>query len=325
MSDEKHFDPARRPAAGGGDSRTPPSEETPATQALEAAIGAAAEAQIERAEHPDGDPDGGDRLPAVTDRGSAEVGPALPREPAPYESRFRVGLGILIGIALGAIVAVVLVVGRGGGSGDGIGDTSWSQWRPSDTGDKGAQQIADHVAPSYKQENGDQLVAVTGGPLRVADLPVRIALSTGTQAQIVQGNSVLYTLCGLGQRCAIKRGKPSTARFLLLRREALELALYTFRYLDGVDNVVVLLPPRPGAKPQNALFFQRDQVSSELDTPLRVTLAAPPPAVAALRDSQGETTTIERLTDPSLFRYSLQQGQDASAFLVLSPLTAAGQ
>jgi hypothetical protein len=324
MSDERHFDPARRPAAGGG-ARPAPSGETPATQALEAAIAAAAEAQAEAAEHPDGADDGGDRLPAVTEHSSAEVGPALEHEPAPYESRFRVGLGILIGIALGAILAIVLVLGGRGPSGGGIGDTSWSQWRPSDSGDKGAQQIADHVAPSYKQENGDQLVAVTGGPLRVADLPVRIALSTGSQAQIVQGDSVLYTLCGLGQRCAIKSGKPSTARFLLLRREALELALYTFRYIDGVDNVVVLLPPRRGAKPENALFFQRDQFSSVLDTPLRVTLTTPPPVVAALRDSQAETTTIERLTDPSLFRYALQQGQDASAFLVLSPLTAAGK
>ena len=37
----------------------------------------------------------------------------------------------------------------------------------------------------------------------------------------------------------------SEARHALLRREALELALYTFKYVDGVDSVSVFLPPRP--------------------------------------------------------------------------------
>ena len=55
----------------------------------------------------------------------------------------------------------------------------------------------------------------------------------------------MYTLNGLGPKGSVRGGKPSEARHLLLRREALELALYTFRYVKNVDLVVALLPPKP--------------------------------------------------------------------------------
>ena len=59
------------------------------------------------------------------------------------------------------------------------------------------------------------------------------------------GTTAVYNLCGLGTSCAIAAGTPSLAGELLLRREALELALYTFRYIHGVDSVVAILPPVP--------------------------------------------------------------------------------
>ncbi len=45
--------------------------------------------------------------------------------------------------------------------------------------------------------------------------------------------------------CSIKEGKPSNERGLLVTREALELALYTFRYVSGVERVIVTMPPPP--------------------------------------------------------------------------------
>ena len=60
------------------------------------------------------------------------------------------------------------------------------------------------------------------------------------------GNSVMYNLCGVGQKCSIAEGKPSQERARLLRREALELALYTFKYVDDVDSVIALLPVNLG-------------------------------------------------------------------------------
>ena len=60
----------------------------------------------------------------------------------------------------------------------------------------------------------------------------------------LSGNTIAYNLCGIGgKNCAIGVGQPSTDRLLLLRREALELALYTFKYIGGTQNVVAILPP----------------------------------------------------------------------------------
>jgi hypothetical protein len=236
-----------------------------------------------------------------------------------HAPRFRLILGALIGVAIGAIGAtLVLVSGQGPSTRSG----GWSQWKPSTSslGD-GAQQIADHVAPTYRQQGGDQLVGVTGGPLKVAaspdPLPAKIAVASQDAAKIgiVRGKTAMYNLCGLGARCSINRGKPSRQRFLLLNREALELALYSFHYLD-VDNVVALLPPAPGQRPQNAVFFQRGEFKKVLDHPIDQVLPSPPPSLNGLTDSpQGQL--INRVTAPSVYCFSFQQAQDLSAFLVL--------
>ncbi len=80
----------------------------------------------------------------------------------------------------------------------------------------------------------------TGQRLQVAVRPS----PTSSQVSLLSGNTIAYNLCGIGgKNCAIGVGKPSTNRLLLLRREALELALYTFRYIGGTQNVVAILPP----------------------------------------------------------------------------------
>jgi uncharacterized membrane protein YgcG len=236
-----------------------------------------------------------------------------------HAPRFRLILGALIGVAIGAIGATLVLVS---GQGPSTTTSGWSQWRPSTTSlNDGAQQIADHVAPTYRQQGGDQLVGVTGGPLKVAaspdPLPAKIAVATqdATKIGIIRGQTAMYSLCGLGARCSINRGRPSVQRFLLLRREALELALYSFRYLN-VDNVVALLPPAPGQRPQNAVFFQRSEFKKVLDHPIEQVLPSPPPSLNGLTDSpQGQL--INRVTSPSVYCFSFQQAQDLSAFLVL--------
>jgi len=276
-------------------------------------------------------PDEHELLPARTEP-SAEVeraqrggplGPPLP--PSKHAPRFRMLTGGLVGVAVGALAAAAVLV-AGGGPKAGL---PWSPWKPSNSGvSKGADQIARHVGPSYRLPSGDQLVLVTGGPLKVAalDLPVRIAVegSSGSpDAQVVNGKTAMYVLCGLGSRCSIDKGKPSSQRFLLLRREALELALYSFHYLNGVENVVALLPPAPGQRPRNAVFFRRRDLAPALDHPLAATLPSPPPTLNALPSSP-EATLIAQLTDRNLFQYSFQQGQDLGAFLVLNRLAASG-
>ena len=74
---------------------------------------------------------------------------------------------------------------------------------------------------------------------------------SSSAVSLLNGNTIAYNLCGIGgKNCAIGIGTPSSARLLLLRREALELALYTFKYVHGVENVVAILPPGPlGSRP----------------------------------------------------------------------------
>ena len=251
----------------------------------------------------------------------------------PAAGRFRLISAVL---AVVGVLALIFAGGIASNKSSVVQSSAWSAWAPStDTADA-AQQIADHVGPQYKNTDGKQLVAVTGGPLKVADLPVRIAIrgaNGGDNVEIVQGSGVLYTLCGLGQHCSIATGKPSTQRMLLLRREALELALYTFKYVADTDNVVVLMPPRPGERnialptgkatttgnQGTALLFQKKDYQAQLDQSLTATLPDQVPTIAQM-PSAPEASEVETLTNEAMFLVSIVQGQDASAYLVLDPL-----
>jgi hypothetical protein len=255
------------------------------------------------------------------------------RETTPYASRFQLILGALLGIAAVAIVSALLV----GTGPKAKPDPHWSGWKPT-TKDRSdaSQEIANHVAPSYRLDEGGQLVAVTGGDLKAAaDIPARLALADPSNGNIsvLNGKGSLYVLCGLGPKCGIDQGTPSPQRHLLLRREALELALYTFRYVKNTDYVVALLPPTKAMKAMkatkttkatkatkaisNAVFFTRDDLRQQLDLPLTRTLPSPPPTSDGLNPT--EISTLESLTDNRMFQFKFEQGQDATVFLVLQP------
>jgi hypothetical protein len=127
---------------------------------------------------------------------------------------------------------------------------------------------------------------------------------------------------------------------LLLRREALELALYTFRYISGVTNVVAILPPGHTvqtstltAKPPPAsstatnnkplsiaLLFLRDELQPWLAQPVVNTLPEQfPPAVDQMR-SAPEAGLVEQITARGLFSQHLVTAQDGSTLIVLDPL-----
>jgi hypothetical protein len=262
-------------------------------------------------------------LPARRFGGGALGSPLLAKAPPPHQSRFQFILGGLIAIGVAALVAVAAIIAQPPATR--LAGPSWSPWHPVQGGKDGASQIAAHVGPQYKLPNKKQLVAVTGGPLEVAGLPLTVALrrsaSEGGAIQLIDGNGVLYRLCGLGAKCSISYGKPSRERHLLLRREALELALYSFRYLAGVDDVAVFMPPAPGKDPSQALFFRRKDVAPQLDRPLRNTLPPPAPSVDNVLRSP-DAGFVNRLTTATLFRFSLTQAnQDNRAFLVLDPFS----
>jgi hypothetical protein len=237
----------------------------------------------------------------------------------PYQSRFQLLFGVLLGVAMAAIVATVVVVAGGRKEAD-PGAVHWASWHPTASdGLAAVNQIADHVGQRYTLPSGNQLVGVRGGSLELAGLPVTIALQQAGNVKILDQKGVLFNLCGLGPNCSIKEGKPTVARSLVLRREALELSLYTFRYIKNVDQVVVILPPRKGQKPSYAMFFRRGDVGASLDRPLAATLPGNPPVPPDV--SKAQQLFIDHLTSANLFSFTPQEGGDAHVYLVLSPPT----
>lgn len=244
-----------------------------------------------------------------------------PQEPAadelpPYQARFQLLFGVLLGVAMAAVVATVLVLASGRKVDD-PGAATWAPWHPTASdGLAAVNQIAAHVGARYTLPSGDQLVAVRGGPLELAQLPVTVAIQNQGRYKVLDEKGVLYNLCGLGANCSIKQGKPTVARSLVLRRESLELALYTFRYVKNVDQVVAILPPKPGTKPSFAMFFRRGDVKPSLVRPLAATLPGAPPVPPKV--SKFQQAFISQLTDKNLFSFEPQEGADAHVYLVLS-------
>jgi hypothetical protein len=146
---------------------------------------------------------------------------------------------------------------------------------------------------------------------------------SGHEPARLEGNSVLYQMCGGGTSCSIKEGKPSTERALLLSREALELALYTFRYVGGVDQVIVTIPPAPKAKTptKHALMFRSEDVSEELGRPLSDTLSVETPRVSQMNRSI-DAPLVKQLTNTRLYDYIAEAAPQGGAVMLLSPPTS---
>jgi hypothetical protein len=186
----------------------------------------------------------------------------------------------------------------------------WSSWRPAATA-LSAQvlEIADHVGSAYRLPSGDQLTAVkVGGPssgkgVRAILIPNKPSPQTLADFERYdKDKSVIFVLCGAGTNCKIDEGTPSQARGTVIRREALELALYTFEYAKPIDNVLVFVPPGPKEKTlTSTLFFRRSDLSSHLSKPLRTTLPHKAPLPGKI--APAEQATVDALTGSSLYRY----------------------
>jgi len=246
-----------------------------------------------------------------------------------YRNRFA-GFYVALAIVAGAGVGALLVLVNRGSPAPA---PAWSAWQPTGTVDQRAAQIAEHVSRQYRLPSGNALVAVTyqGPPVGTLDGvtpgPVRaIAVrpdTTGGRADASDittydaRNTIQYELCGLGKNCAITE-KPSDARGQLLRREALELALYSFRYFDGVESTLVLLPRRADGNGATAIFLTKNDVRRELSQPLDQTLTAPlTPGVGEI--AADEQAVINRTVGPRLYEYGWLQAQDGTLVMVLTP------
>jgi hypothetical protein len=274
----------------------------------------------------------------------------------PHSHKFLIATVLLVALAVVAVVVAIAVASSGSNS---ITSASWSDWKPSDDGALGAREIADHVAPFYRISGVDQLAVVTvtninssaasssaassGATASTGGNGLQVAVRTdpsSSSVSVLSGNTIAYNLCGIGgQNCAIGVGKASSARLLLLRREALELALYTFKYISSTDNVVAMLPPghqaqtsRLTPKPPSsnasaaptpvtiALLFLHQELKPWLDQPLSNTLPEQFPPLVGQMTAAPEAPLVDQLTARGLFSERLVQAQDGSNLIVLNPL-----
>jgi hypothetical protein len=254
-----------------------------------------------------------------------------------YRTRFAaiyLALAAVAGVGIGAFLVLEARPDAGPAQ-------QWSAWAPDGSETAKVRQIADHVSKHYRVGSNQLAVALAGPPrvtsaegeaIQVPISAVAVLPNTATGQQeegdvdIVDTSKTLQvSLCGLGEACSIPFGEPSEARHALLRREALELALYTFHYVKGIDSIVVLLPPalpaeQGGDLTSTAVYLDRGNVSRELGRPLTRTLGATIPAVGEMPDA--ELATVNRVTLPRTYTYAFRQAQDGSAVMLLSPVVA---
>jgi hypothetical protein len=272
--------------------------------------------------------DGGAEARADAELEAAARPPAAdePPGPAPFRGRFGFIWGALAGTAICAVALTGVLAGNMGSDGPPLAE-NWSSWKP-DTSRMvdGAHDIAEHVAREYKLDSGDQLVSVGSSSIQLSGEPLGVAVRPrGEELQMLKGDGLLYVLSGLGPGGAVSGGKATKPRGRLLMREAAELALYSFRYLDDVTMVAVLLPPPAGTTSTTgttdpdalrAIFYRPGDLLDKLQVPLQQTLPAKVPTPKSM--TKAEASDIDSLTLNNLFLAKIQPLQSDLNYLVLT-------
>jgi hypothetical protein len=278
------------------------------------------------------------RTPPALSRGAQD----LPRLDHPHAPRFRVVTAVLVGVAVAAIAVAVVLASRGSNHVALTSPSNWSSWRPDSSSGSGVSEIAQHVSPYYRVSAAQQLDTISPIALSQASAAgtttgkgLIVAInqsSSGRGLGLLNGKTIAYNVCGLGAKDCELAGAASINRMLLLRREALELALYTFTYIGGSQNVVVVLPPghtvtAGGSDTKGvtvALIFQRATLQPWLSVPLSRTLQQYPPELSQLSlwSKTQEAGFVDQVTAHGLFSSQVETLQVGGTALVLTPLPA---
>jgi hypothetical protein len=256
--------------------------------------------------------------------------PIVPRQERARRSSYRLRFGIiyvLLAAVVGAGVGSFIVLASGS---DEPEDPAWSVWKPTGSKLAKVRQIADRIPKAYRTETGAQLTVSLAGPLSVptpqGEVPVRAVfvrpdtskgLAEEDDIAVYPGSAVVsFGLCGTRSKEQCEVGSTVSAeQQTLLRRQALELSLYTLKYVDGIDSVVVFMPPE--AKSQSTVFLRRSDVTDELDRPLSTLLPTAKPKVGGLNSL--EEGQILRLTRTRTYTAEVQASPDGSPVLILTP------
>jgi hypothetical protein len=254
-----------------------------------------------------------------------------------YYFRFSVAYALLALVTVAGVAALVVVLTRP----DGARESRWSTFAPAGSPIAKERQIATQVSSEYKLPTGRKLLTVVASPLQttrflqsdsgqvsvevpISTVAVEADASTGTHEEgdftaFDAASTVAYQMCGFGstlQNCGIV-SEVTTNRGQLLRREALELSLYTLKYVQGTNAVLTYLPsPADTQTPETALLVARKDVAQSLDQPLTRTLTL---EKQVLGGTPNEGAQVDKVTLPRLYTYDYQTlPGDGTAILVLT-------
>jgi hypothetical protein len=269
---------------------------------------------------------------------SEQPAPLAPPKAEPSVSRRKFAIAYLVLAAIvGAAVGLVVVFAGNNSGGGSLRQEAFASWAPRSTGTLGVREIARHVSSQYHLENGAQFTSVVAGPMQIESaqgaIPVTAVLVRSGRAGLREERiditfpqgGVFYQLAGAAQNRSIP-GAATVARGQLVRREALELALYTFHSMPQADYVVAFMPP-PAGVPQTsplfnrAVFLPRTDLAREARAPVASTLPPGETKMTPTRLTAKQAYGIEALTAGRVFHWDFQQAPDQSAWLVLSPVT----
>jgi hypothetical protein len=195
----------------------------------------------------------------------------------------------------------------------------WSAFKPTSTDTKAVAQIANYVQGQYQQANGKPLTVVRGGPLVMGSQAVELAVrkdAVSNTVAAVSGVTAEYNMCGNADSCSVPKGVSPQRAGVLTRREAYQLAMLTFKYVDTVDNVVVLMPPLVKNTKARAIFIRRTDVQKSLGAK---TLSLPGDQTKINLVSQREAEVIAKTTDPFIYSWILAQ-VNSQPTLVVNPI-----
>jgi hypothetical protein len=240
-----------------------------------------------------------------------------------YHFRFSLVYALLAAVAAASVVVLVVVLTRP----DAAKAQKWSTFEPTGSPIAKVRQIATQISSEYKlptrflQSASGQQVSVE---VPISSVAVEADASTGKHEEgdftaFDGGSTVAYQMCGFGstlQNCGIV-SEVTANRGQLLRREALELSLYTLKYVPGTNAVLTYLPsPADAQTPDTAVFVVRKDVARILDQPLARTLTL---AKQFLGGTPDEGAQVDTLTLPRLYTYDYQTlPGDGTAILVLT-------
>jgi hypothetical protein len=247
-----------------------------------------------------------------------EAAPAAPAGESPFRAQFGFIWGALAGVIVCVAAVTAVLVLAPGEKGPPLA-RDWSSWEPSTSRMlPGAEEIAERVSRRYTLDSGDPLVTVHSGPIAFEEELLGVAVRPkGGELQVLDGDGVLYLLETFN---STDKAYSSGEGKRLLMREALELALYSFRYLDDVTMVAVVLPPDPKAedatKESRALFYRPGDLLPQLQVPLARTLSPTTPRLKTME--KAEAARVDSLALRNRFDYSIQPLDGDLDYLVLS-------